>query len=361
MIPTSSIDVAAQVSQAFAKAFKVPSVDRDADFFDLGGDSLIAEELAMLLTEIAGKEIRISSLFDLPTPAQMGAHLDGQIAVSNDQKSDRPPIFMVHGASGYTLPKQPFLDGLAPDQKLEFLQLPGLSGDQPMLDFIPAIADDYATQIEQSWPEGRLHIAAFCNGALIALGIAQELAKRGRTVDHMVLLDPGITRSIEFLHHGRKPRPTARFGYFILTGRFTGGASMKDLQDPKVRRFRGLNHFVGNKLRRFRAALTGHKAYRFRPGHNHWAHAKIHAANNHFWPSTYIGSVDIICTRERKKSLLSPDNFWRSTIPNANVMAVLDDHADVTGANGSLSAMTLQAAFDKSGGSKLDQTVNKAK
>lgn len=339
-----------KVLEAFAAVFKETKVALDDDFFDLGGDSLLAEDLAMRLTEIAGKEVRISALFDYPTPNAMSSFLWTDTPVATSVNVGRPPIFMVHGASGYTMPKPLFFKGLAPEQRLVLLQIPGLSGDRSIPDDIPSIAAAYVDQIEHDWPDGRLHISSFCNGALIAIEMTGQLAKRGRQVDHMVLLDPGVPKVIEAIHRGRAAKLKARLGFFFLTGRFSGGTSMEDVHDSRIRSARAYLHYIENRVRKLRARLTGHKAYRFKPGQNLWAQSRIHAANNHYWPQIHTKKVDVICAHERLAAHNDTSSFWRQILPDMVVWSVVEKHADVTGAESSVSAEKMQLLFDRSEG-----------
>ena len=340
----------AQVLEAFAAVFKETSVVPDDDFFDLGGDSLLAEALAIRLTEIARKEVRISALFDHPTPSSMSEFLSVGGPVTPGGRTSRPPIFMVHGGSGFTMPKPLFFKGLAAEQRLELLQIPGLSGDKPIPGDIPTIAAAYVDQIEQSWPDGRLHIGAFCNGALIAVEMKCQLAKRGRRVDHMVLLDPAVPSAIEAIHRGRAATTTARIGYFLLTGRLSGGASKADVPDSRIRRLRARLHYYENQVRKLRARLTGHKAYRFKPGQNLWAKSQLHAAASHYWPEVYTEKVDLISSRENFDFHDDPSGFWRSILPHMKIWSVMEKHHETTGAMSSEPSEKMQLLFDQSEG-----------
>nr|WBO75719.1 amino acid adenylation domain-containing protein [Streptomyces sp. SBE_14.2] len=61
----------------FEDVLKLPrdTVGTDVNFFDLGGDSLLATRLLARLRQSAGVEVPITALFDTPTPAALAARL----------------------------------------------------------------------------------------------------------------------------------------------------------------------------------------------------------------------------------------------------------------------------------------------
>ncbi|MEK8146620.1 condensation domain-containing protein [Streptomyces sp. M10(2022)] len=66
----------------------------DANFFDLGGDSLLATRLLARLRHSTGAEVPISALFDGPTPAMLAQRLADRPGTAPDRPAlgdvDRP-------------------------------------------------------------------------------------------------------------------------------------------------------------------------------------------------------------------------------------------------------------------------------
>ncbi|HEX2473839.1 MAG TPA: phosphopantetheine-binding protein, partial [Lacipirellulaceae bacterium] len=63
------------VAGLFAEVFKLDRVGVNDDFFDLGGDSLIAEVFSMRIRELTGQELKVSALVDQGSPRQIAALL----------------------------------------------------------------------------------------------------------------------------------------------------------------------------------------------------------------------------------------------------------------------------------------------
>ncbi|WP_374194548.1 phosphopantetheine-binding protein [Amycolatopsis sp. MtRt-6] len=62
---------------AFADALGLESVDIDADFFDLGGNSFAAMRLADYVSRELGTETSIRDIFEAPTAGELAARLAG--------------------------------------------------------------------------------------------------------------------------------------------------------------------------------------------------------------------------------------------------------------------------------------------
>lgn len=57
-------------------AFRLEEVGRNANFFELGGNSLMAMELAEKISERLGVELSAVTLFLNPTPRELAASLE---------------------------------------------------------------------------------------------------------------------------------------------------------------------------------------------------------------------------------------------------------------------------------------------
>jgi amino acid adenylation domain-containing protein len=70
----------ARVTAAFRAVLQAPDMQPDDDFFDFGGDSLLALALAWELGAVAGTGVSAAALFDAPTPRAMAQRLARQRA-----------------------------------------------------------------------------------------------------------------------------------------------------------------------------------------------------------------------------------------------------------------------------------------
>ena len=128
------------VATIFADVFGLDHVGAVDDFFDIGGDSLVAETMSMEILRQTGHEFPMSALLDFGSPRTIAAALPKsrrarmrprRLCIAETET--RPPIFVVHGRRGYTMPAPQFLQALAEGQKLRMFELPGIRGGTPMI------------------------------------------------------------------------------------------------------------------------------------------------------------------------------------------------------------------------------------
>ncbi|MEW9837733.1 AMP-binding protein [Mesorhizobium marinum] len=80
------------VADIWAEALDLPDVGRDDDFFEAGGDSLVAAVVAAHLHSAVGLEISLAAIAANPTVAALAAHVD---AAATARKEPPPPIVRV--------------------------------------------------------------------------------------------------------------------------------------------------------------------------------------------------------------------------------------------------------------------------
>jgi acyl carrier protein len=64
-----------QIAGIFAEVFTLDHIGANDDFYDLGGDSLLAEVLSLAISERTGHRLEMHSLFKHSSPRQVAAFL----------------------------------------------------------------------------------------------------------------------------------------------------------------------------------------------------------------------------------------------------------------------------------------------
>ncbi|GHO97352.1 hypothetical protein KSF_074000 [Reticulibacter mediterranei] len=167
------------------------------DFFELGGDSLLAVRLFDRIVQICGKKLPLSTLFAGTTIehlAQAITHekkIDGRVPLVIVQEGGaRPPFFYLHGEwKGGGLYSRELARRQGPEQPFYLLEPYKFDG----LTTLPTFEEMAAAHLEvmrSIQPEGPYFFSGYCNGALLAYEMARQMHAQGIEVGLVLLMDP---------------------------------------------------------------------------------------------------------------------------------------------------------------------------
>src|SRR5207237_10581296 len=173
----------------------IPSVIVDDNFFDVGGNSLLAVRLFTRIEKTFYIKLTLATLIEAQTVEQLSGVLSENVRrswsplVEMQPKGSRPPFFCVHGASGNVLIYRDLSRHLGPDQPFYGLQAQGLDGTAECLTTVEDMAALYINESRRVQHAGPYFIDGYCLGGTRAYGIAQQLTSRGKEVGLLALLD----------------------------------------------------------------------------------------------------------------------------------------------------------------------------
>lgn len=181
----------------------VNEVGLDADFFDLGGHSLIGVQLLSRIKKTYGVNLGLSILFEARTvkqlselirsskkSAQPGAKPWSPL-VPIQSKGTLPPLYVISGLGGNVLKFYTFAFHLGQDQPIYGLLPRGLDGRDSYHRRIEDMAADYVSAIRAKQAAGPYHLAGYSFGGIVTFEVAQQLARQGGEVGVVALLDTG--------------------------------------------------------------------------------------------------------------------------------------------------------------------------
>ncbi len=197
-LPTPD-DELGRVTRIWERALRKSPIGVHDNFFDLGGDSLIAVRvLADLKTKLP-----LSSLVEAPTIARLADLLRGapprwRCLVPIKTSGNRLPFYCVHGVGGNVLEYLDLARQVHPEQPFYGIQAIGLS-DPGKWFTIEEMAERYLREIREFQPEGPYCLGGSSLGGLVAYEMARQLTGANQPVGLVALFDtsvPGAVRSM---------------------------------------------------------------------------------------------------------------------------------------------------------------------
>lgn len=204
---TPEDEIERQLTEIWQKLLGIAAIGTQDNFFDLGGDSLMAVRLFTQIEKTFNKNLPLATLLQSPTIKQLAQVVRQQALaevwsplVMIQQGGSKPPLFCVHGGGFNVLIYRDLARNLPPDQPVYGLQARGLAGDnEPIRYRIEAIATDYVKQIKTVQPQGPYFLSGLSNGGNIALEMAQQLRAQGHKVPLLALFDSYTLDSAQLL------------------------------------------------------------------------------------------------------------------------------------------------------------------
>ncbi|MEV2278152.1 amino acid adenylation domain-containing protein [Nocardiopsis sp. NPDC049922] len=176
--------------------FDAPALSVTDDFFELGGDSLLAVRLVSALRRELGADLPVAALFAAPTIRALARRIrdEGVGTPSNDRPTVVPirtegtatPLVLAHPVGGEVLCYAELSRRLGEDQPVYALQSPHPNERESTLTELVA---DYARAVARDVPGSTYRLAGWSMGGLLSLELARELESLGHVVERVDAID----------------------------------------------------------------------------------------------------------------------------------------------------------------------------
>ena len=193
---TPESDTLRRLTRIWQEMLGIESIGPSENYFDLGGDSILAVQLFIRIEREFGVKLPLATLFDAPTIRELAEILQRETSatgwaplVAIQPDGSRPPLFCIHGADGNVFIYRNLSRHLGPDQPFYGLQARGLDGSCPPLTRIEDMAALYIKEIRRAQPHGPYFLGGYCMGGTIAFEVAQQLQAAGERIALLALFD----------------------------------------------------------------------------------------------------------------------------------------------------------------------------
>ena len=198
---TPATPIEETVADVFAEVLGLDRYGMDDNFFERGGNSLIATKLTARLSSVLGEKIPVMRIFTAQTPADFLAErarratgqVEGEVAfdvvLPLRATGTSEPLFCIHPVSGIAWSfagLAPYLDS---DRPIYGIQAPTLAAAAVLPDTIEEWAKLYVEAIRSVQPEGSYHLIGWSMGGVFAHEIAVQLQRAGQRVATLAVMD----------------------------------------------------------------------------------------------------------------------------------------------------------------------------
>ncbi|WP_245716671.1 non-ribosomal peptide synthetase [Nocardia mikamii] len=236
------------VAAVFAEVLELGRVGADDDFFDLGGNSLVATRAISRLRALTGVDVRVQWFFAGATVAALAGRIDASPGTAYDYdaaaeealgvllpiraEGTGTPVFCFHPMYGLAW----CYAGLAryiPDRPIFGLQSPALSEGDYLPQSLREMAEEYLRRIRTVQPHGPYRFLGWSLGGVLAHAVATTLQAEGERVESLIMFDSRAEMDIaHFRSTMREALAEIGIGAEALIG--AGDSDIRDLSDDAV-------------------------------------------------------------------------------------------------------------------------------
>jgi thioesterase domain-containing protein/acyl carrier protein len=209
--PTSEMEL--YLTGLWQDLLRLDSIGIKDDFFDLGGNSLLAIQMMVRIEKEKGKQLPLVSVFEYASIEKLAKLIQGNptpeayhTLVALKATGSRPPLFLIHGDSLNVLSFVGLTKYIHPDQPVYGLQPKGMDGKSDPIDSIEAIAAYYNQAIVAKFPDGPYAIAGYSFGGYVAVEMAKQLKAADKQVLMIGLFDTNVINAENYLTWNKQLR-----------------------------------------------------------------------------------------------------------------------------------------------------------
>jgi amino acid adenylation domain-containing protein len=194
--PSNEIEIF--MEKTWSDLFHSKAVDVDANFFELGGDSLLAIKLIFMINKHFETDLRLHVIFEKPTIRLLASEVESLLKKGAVNIRFSPvllrqgvsaPVFFIHPIGGTIFCYESLSKMLETDRTIYAISDPGLEKSAPVFDDFKEIATFHVNMIKKIQAQGPYCLSGFSSGGNLAFEMARQLIEMGEEIECLVMLD----------------------------------------------------------------------------------------------------------------------------------------------------------------------------
>jgi amino acid adenylation domain-containing protein len=286
----------------FADILKSPPVGVHISFFSLGGNSMLAAQLASRIRSVFGVAFPLRWVFESPSVSGLALRLRIKGNTSNTiprvlairPQGELAPLFCLPPGGGLSWSYTGLTRTIGPDRPIYGLQSRYIADGSTLPDAINAVVEDDLDAIRTIQPRGPYHLLGWSFGGNIAHALACRLHQLGEAVAFLGLLDSFPSR--EELSLGAPQEAETLDALAELVGLKQEGCSERANLETIIETARSRNHPLGE--------LEQEQARRIFPLIAHNAELL-----RRFQPEVFPGRMTLFVAAKGDDRILTPDDW----------------------------------------------------
>ncbi|MGM0439762.1 MAG: amino acid adenylation domain-containing protein [Chlamydiota bacterium] len=182
--------------EMWCEILQLDTIGVTSNFFDFGGNSLLAVRLIARIRHAFQVSLPLASLFQHSAVRTLSHAIneikhgvDWSPLVPIQSKGNKTPVFCIHPIGGNVLCYQPLAASIGQEHPFYGLQARGFEEGQEPYSSIESMAAEYVKEICLAYPQGPYFVGGWSFGGLVAIEVARQLHDAGYPVGRVFLLD----------------------------------------------------------------------------------------------------------------------------------------------------------------------------
>jgi len=186
-----------KLAELWQQTLNADKVSIDDNFFDLGGQSLLAVQMLTGAGKLCNRILPINTIFKYSTIRELAEQLDSKTKTTEKYESlvavkadgNKMPVYLVHGDGMNITNFTNIAAHVDKEQPIYALQPRGLDGKAETFDKMEAIAAHYIREVLLHNPAGPYAFAGYSFGGYVAIEMKRQLEAMGKTVKFTGIFD----------------------------------------------------------------------------------------------------------------------------------------------------------------------------